>query len=190
VRRAFGPLQKAGALSVNRPFSGRAIRVLERVPFGQLELDLSRVREQEKRSLLLLRRMTDYAYARRCRRAFILRYFGESKVGSRCQGCDVCAGPRLQAAAAKSRSAGAETAGGKSELAAAELRRWRRELARDLNVPAFIIFNDATLLGLAAALPTDRQSFLRVKGTGTTRWERFGPKVVEICQLARAAGGV
>ena len=76
----------------------------------------------------------------------------------------------------------------KSELAAAELRRWRRELARDLNVPAFIIFNDATLMGLATALPTDRQSFLRVKWTGATRWERFGPKVVEICQLARAAG--
>jgi ATP-dependent DNA helicase RecQ len=26
-----------------------------------------------------------------------------------------------------------------------------------------------------------------VKGTGQSRWERFGPKVVEICVLARAA---
>jgi ATP-dependent DNA helicase RecQ len=33
----------------------------------------------------------------------------------------------------------------------------------------------------------DRDSFLAVKGTGATRWERFGPKVVEICLLARAA---
>jgi ATP-dependent DNA helicase RecQ len=27
-----------------------------------------------------------------------------------------------------------------------------------------------------------------VKGTGESRWERFGPKVVEICLMARAAG--
>ncbi len=190
VRHALGLLEKSRALAVRRPFSGRAIRALERVPFSELGIDLSRVREQEKQSLLLLRRMTDYAYAKRCRRAFLLRYFGELKVDSRCQACDICAGPRLQAPPIRKRAAPAEAADGKSELAAAELRRWRRELARDLNVPAFIIFNDATLVGLATALPTDRQSFLRVKGTGAARWERFGLKVVEICQLARAAGGL
>ena len=75
-----------------------------------------------------------------------------------------------------------------SELAATELRRWRKALAKDLEIPPFIIFNDATLLGLAAALPTDRDTFLAVKGTGESRWERFGPKVVEICLMARAAG--
>ncbi|HME92169.1 MAG TPA: HRDC domain-containing protein, partial [Myxococcaceae bacterium] len=74
-----------------------------------------------------------------------------------------------------------------SALAAGELRRWRRTLARELNIPAFIIFNDVTLLALAEALPTDRESFLAVKGTGQSRWERFGPKVVQICVLARAA---
>jgi len=77
---------------------------------------------------------------------------------------------------------------GYSELAATELRRWRKALAKDLEIPPFIIFNDATLLGLAAALPTDRETFLAVKGTGESRWERFGPKVVEICLMARAAG--
>jgi len=188
VRHALGLLEKSRAAEVRRPFSGRAIRALERVSFSELGLDLSRVREQEKRSRLLLRRMTDYAYARRCRRAFLLRYFGESRVDSRCEACDICTGARLQAAPVKKRAAPPDAGDVKSELAAAELRRWRRELARDLNVPAFIIFNDATLMGLASALPTDRQSFLRVKGTGATRWERFGPKVVEICRLARAAG--
>jgi ATP-dependent DNA helicase RecQ len=77
---------------------------------------------------------------------------------------------------------------GYSELAATELRRWRKELAKDLQVPPFIIFNDETLRGLAAALPIDREGFLAVKGTGESRWERFGPKVVEICLMARAAG--
>jgi ATP-dependent DNA helicase RecQ len=61
-------------------------------------------------------------------------------------------------------------------------------LAKDLQVPPFIIFNDKTLLALAAALPTDRASFLAVKGTGEIRWERFGSKVVEVSRLARATG--
>ena len=75
-----------------------------------------------------------------------------------------------------------------SELASTELRRWRKDLAKDLGVAPFIIFNDATLLGLSAALPINREDFLSVKGTGESRWERFGPKVVEICLMARAAG--
>jgi len=155
AHHAMGLLEKSGALVLERPFSGRTLRALERVPFRELNLNLTRLREQEQRSLLLLRRMTDYAYARRCRRAFIP--IPRSQLGSR------------------------------SELAVSALRRWRRELARDLNVPAFIIFNDQTLLALASALPVDRDSFLAVKGTGAARWERFGPKVVEICLLARAA---
>ena len=48
-----------------------------------------------------------------------------------------------------------------------------------------MIFNDKTLLALATALPTDRTQFLSLKGTGETQWERFGPKVVEICKGAR-----
>src|SRR5262249_9079384 len=77
LRRALSALERARAISVRRPFAGRGIRALQRVPFHALDLSLERVRRQERRALLLLRRMTDYAYARSCRRAFVLDYFGE-----------------------------------------------------------------------------------------------------------------
>jgi ATP-dependent DNA helicase RecQ len=134
--------------------------------------------------------MTDYAYTKKCRRAFLLRYFGQEDVQESCGTCDVCAGglmPKLPPAP----RASPEPAGlpeGYSELAFTELKRWRKDLARELDVPPYILFNDATLVGLAAALPTDRDTFLAVKGTGESRWERFGPKVVDICLMARAAG--
>jgi ATP-dependent DNA helicase RecQ len=193
VRHALGLLERAGAVQVRRPFSGRVIRALEQVPFRELGVDLSRVREQERRALLLLKRMTDYAYTRRCRRAFILRYFGQEDVEASCGKCDTCAGSRLQrlGPAPAPRATPTLAPGqpvGYSELAATELRRWRKELARELEIAPFMIFNDETLRGLAAALPLDRESFLAVKGTGESRWERFGPKVVEVSLLARAAG--
>jgi len=198
VRRALSALDKARLLEVRRPFAGRSIRPLQRVPFHTLGLSLDRVRAQETRALLLLKRMTDYAYGRRCRRGFLLRYFGEELAENTCSGCDVCHGRRTQLGKTRPRPAegnaqvykpGAIGKDGQySERAALELRRFRRELSRDLEVPPFIVFNDKTLRALATALPRNREDFLAVKGTGPTQWERFGPQVVQICQLASAAG--
>ena len=195
IQHALKLLERAGAVQVRRPFSGRTIRALQPVPLRELGLDLSKVREQERRSLLQLKRMTDYAYTKRCRRAFILQYFGQQDTEENCGNCDVCAGSRLKKLDGLTRGTTAPRAplapgrpGDYSELAATELRRWRKDLARELGVPPFIIFNDETLRGLAAALPIHREGFLLVKGTGESRWERFGPKVVEICLMARAAG--
>jgi ATP-dependent DNA helicase RecQ len=191
VRHALSLLEKASALVVKRPFGGRTIQTLKDVPYSELGLNLDGVREQERRSLLLLKRMTEYAYSKQCRRAYILRYFGEI-LEERCAGCDVCSGNRVKARpgarAPLPPPAGHLDVGGHSELALGELKAWRRELARDLGIPPYIIFNDATLLALATALPLDREEFLRVKGTGESRWERFGVKIREICLLARAAG--
>ena len=75
-----------------------------------------------------------------------------------------------------------------SILAVEELKRWRKELAQSLDVSAFIIMNDVMFYALAAALPVSKAEFLAVKGTGESRWERFGPKISQICLMARAAG--
>jgi ATP-dependent DNA helicase RecQ len=196
TRHALGLLEKAGALLVKKPFAGRAIAISRHESWSDLAIDLTRWRRQENQQLLMLKRMTDYAYTTRCRRSFILRYFGEETPATRgCGSCDVCAGRRLardQSAARRAPKAATPRALAGSEarnvLAVEELRRWRRELSKDLGVPPFIIFNDETLYGLASALPITEAEFLRVKGTGPARWERFGPKVVEICLLARAVG--
>ncbi|MGQ0505486.1 MAG: RecQ family ATP-dependent DNA helicase [Myxococcaceae bacterium] len=191
ARRGLTLLERAGAISVRKPFLGRAIRVSQSCSFDELELNLNRMREQERRSLLLLKRMTDYAYSKQCRRAFILRYFGEEEVESGCQGCDLCTGRKLAVKRGGSTrvSPVAAEPPPHSELAVLELRRWRKELAKDLGMPPFLIFNDKTLYALAATLPVDRDAFLSVKGTGESRWERYGPEVVRISLLARAASG-
>ena len=197
LRRALAALERARVLHVRRPFAGRGIRALQRAPFHALDLSLERVRRQEKRALLLLRRMTDYAYAKSFRRAFLLSYFGEDTETLACGGCDVCSGGRTTVPATppparrpsgdgvyKARDRVAQ--GPLDDHAAEALRRFRRELSRDLDIPPFILFTDRTLNALATALPLNREDFLAVKGTGPSSWERFGPQVVEICRGARA----
>jgi ATP-dependent DNA helicase RecQ len=189
ARHALHLLEKQGLLSLKKPFAGRTLSALNDQPFHELKLDLDRLRAQERRAELLLRRMTDYAYARRCRRGFILRYFGERPDAGPCNHCDVCCGRRLSAAAApKQAAANDDTEERYSVLAFEELRKWRSQLSRSLAMAPYLVFNDATLKSLAAALPTTRDEFLAVKGTGETRWERFGPKVTEVSVMARAAG--
>ena len=54
------------------------------------------------------------------------------------------------------------------------LRALRRRLADDEGVPAFVVFSDATLRGLASAKPTGPQAMLRVSGVGPAKLERYG----------------
>ena len=53
------------------------------------------------------------------------------------------------------------------------LRALRRRLADNEGVPAFVVFSDATLRGLASAKPTCPQAMLRVSGVGPTKLERY-----------------
>ena len=55
-----------------------------------------------------------------------------------------------------------------------QLRALRRRLADDEGVPAFVVFSDATLRGLAAARPINGQAMLRVSGVGPAKLERYG----------------
>jgi ATP-dependent DNA helicase RecQ len=192
VRHALAALEKAGTVALKKPFSGRAMECLKRVSFSELGLDLSRVRSQERQALLLLKRMTDYAYGKRCRRQFVLHYFGERDAARACGNCDVCVGPKLKLEAIPAAPVAKQTPFGVPEnfsaIAVEQLRKFRRELSKTLELPSYLIFNDATMFGLAAALPINEEEFLRVRGAGAATWERFGPRIVEISILARAAG--
>ena len=55
-----------------------------------------------------------------------------------------------------------------------QLRVLRRRLADEQAVPAFVVFGDVTLKGLAAAKPTNPQDMLAVSGVGPAKLERYG----------------
>ena len=55
------------------------------------------------------------------------------------------------------------------------LRILRKTLADEAGVPPFVIFNDTTLAQMAAYLPTDNASMMRIHGVGFHKLEQYGP---------------
>jgi ATP-dependent DNA helicase RecQ len=60
------------------------------------------------------------------------------------------------------------------------LRAERTRLAKEQNVPAYVIFHDATLAALAAARPANLAALAQIPGLGASKLERYGRAILEI----------
>ncbi|EXJ14629.1 DNA helicase RecQ [Imhoffiella purpurea] len=69
------------------------------------------------------------------------------------------------------------------------LRAYRRELAREQNVPAYVIFNDATLRELLIHRPRDLDEMHAINGVGQAKLERFGAGFLALLAEHEAAHG-
>jgi len=56
----------------------------------------------------------------------------------------------------------------------AKLRKLRKSIADDVNVPPYVVFNDATLIEMAEQMPLTASEMLSVNGVGQKKLERFG----------------
>ena len=56
------------------------------------------------------------------------------------------------------------------------LRALRTEIAREQGVPAYIVFNNATLVDMARKCPRDLEGLLEVQGVGQAKADRFGER--------------
>ncbi len=60
------------------------------------------------------------------------------------------------------------------------LRALRAELARNQNVPAYVIFHDSVLRAIAAAEPTTLQELGAISGVGAAKLERYGTAILQV----------
>ena len=59
------------------------------------------------------------------------------------------------------------------------LRKLRSEIAKEEGVPAYIIFNDATLKQLEAERPMSDAEFLNIDGVGKAKLEKYGDAFIK-----------
>ncbi|MDR2176167.1 MAG: DNA helicase RecQ [Synergistaceae bacterium] len=65
------------------------------------------------------------------------------------------------------------------------LRALRRELADAQRVPPYIVFSDAVLYELCAALPENEEELLSIPGVGQVKLEKYGARFLEILRAWR-----
>jgi ATP-dependent DNA helicase RecQ len=68
----------------------------------------------------------------------------------------------------------------------AALKAWRTEVARAHNLPAYIIFHDATLAAIAQLAPQSLADLQEISGIGEKKLQAYGDEVLQICALAAA----
>jgi ATP-dependent DNA helicase RecQ len=63
------------------------------------------------------------------------------------------------------------------------LKAWRAEVARSHNLPAYVIFHDATLAAIAQTEPQDLEALQGIAGIGAKKLEAYGEEVLRVVAL-------
>ncbi|MCI1680599.1 MAG: ATP-dependent DNA helicase RecQ [Ewingella americana] len=82
--------------------------------------------------------------------------------------------PRIQTLKIKSSSSQKTYGGNYDRKLFAKLRKLRKTLADENNVPPYVVFNDTTLLEMAEQLPVSPSELLDITGVGQRKLEKFG----------------
>jgi DNA helicase-2/ATP-dependent DNA helicase PcrA len=61
-----------------------------------------------------------------------------------------------------------------------QLKDWRLRTAKEMNVPAYVVFTDNTLIAIAELLPADDAALVAIPGIGARKLEQFGPDVLDL----------
>lgn len=183
---------------------GEGITLNDRsLEIGSWPIDWAGLDRRRRGELRKLEMIQKYAYTDQCRRAFVLRYFGDPAARPKCDGCDNCLGVRIEAsdglasgkgkrkAVTKSGGAKPKGSGGSAGTTDAPLTRdeielldalkvVRSRLAKEDGVPAYVIFPDRSLREMARARPRTNGELARVHGVGPARLEKFGAAFLEV----------
>ncbi|ULE33533.1 ATP-dependent DNA helicase UvrD2 [Mycobacterium sp. IDR2000157661] len=59
-----------------------------------------------------------------------------------------------------------------------ELKDWRLRTAKEMSVPAYVVFTDNTLIAIAETLPVDDAALVAIPGIGARKLEQYGGDVL------------
>ena len=181
-----------------------------KAPLSTFDIDWLAIDRRRRAELAKLDAMQKYAYTTGCRRAFVLRYFGDDSGRGTCGGCDNCLGLRVGKERARptsprtrrERATPLGSAHG-SRVSRTEpdpasdvvlspadarlftaLKALRSSIAREEKVPAYVVFSDRTLAELAARKPRTTSGFLEVRGVGQAKLDKYGERFLSAIRRA------
>ncbi len=148
--------------------------------------------------------LVNYSEGSECRHGEILTYFKDSQRVETCGHCDVCdpksnrrvdrpvmevLSSALKATKTKlkrsSKKDGDIVLSQDQQSVFEGLKRWRREKAKELDVPAFVIFSDQSLKHMAQKHPQNLSELRQIYGVGETKLEQYGWDVLAELGVSR-----
>ncbi|MFN7723498.1 MAG: DNA helicase RecQ [Rubrivivax sp.] len=66
----------------------------------------------------------------------------------------------------------------------AALKAWRAEVAREHNLPAYVVFHDATLAEMARERPGTLDALAGISGVGAKKLEAYGREILRVLDMA------
>jgi ATP-dependent DNA helicase RecQ len=152
----------------------------------------------------------EFVESKRCRHRQICTHFGETPKWETCDACDVCGSTAewlvksptdIAKSFSKKRSvsqplaapaAGVEAVAVEAEDLREYLREWRRMIAKEKNVPAYIVLHDSSLEEICQRPPKFYAELLEIPGIGERKAEVYGQAILDALQKFRQgerAGG-
>lgn len=151
--------------------------------------------------------LVNYCEGSECRHSEILTYYKDSQRITQCGHCDACipdsnrkisrppkenfliqAAEKITASKkttkkkknSKTKMDDETALSGLAEVRFNDLRAWRKNKAKELDVPAFIICSDKTLRQLAVDFPQRRLGLKSIYGLGDAKIEQFGKDLLQV----------
>jgi ATP-dependent DNA helicase RecQ len=144
----------------------------------------------------------EFVESRRCRHRQICGHFGEVAKWETCEACDVCgsaaewmsAAPAAVKASGRKRLAVQPVAalGSEAEELREYLREWRRAMAKEKSVPAYIVLHDSSLEEICRRQPKFFAELREIPGIGERKAEVYGQAILDALETFRQgerAGG-
>ena len=154
--------------------------------YGDLKILRSFATEgnQSQLNLEKLKQVQRFAEAVSCRRRILLSYFGE-KIANDCGNCDICLPVQVAEITpgyevSYTKPIKAKASGNYSVEVFEKLRVLRRQIADSEQLPAYIVFSDATLKDMAEKLPRTLDKMLGVSGVGQKKLEKYGKQFLDL----------
>jgi ATP-dependent DNA helicase RecQ len=154
--------------------------------------------EERSRAWERYRIIREFVESKRCRHRQICAHFGETPKWETCDACDVCGSvaewmarsvqvpskplgrKRLPMQPVAARAAGTEA----DELRE-YLREWRRAMAKEKNVPAYIVLHDSSLEEICRRQPKFFAELLEIPGIGERKAEVYGQEILNALEKFR-----
>ncbi len=160
--------------------------------------------QERERAWERYRIIREFVESKRCRHRQICAHFGEAPKWQSCDACDVCGSvaewmvkavavgkatsasrKRLGPQTVLAQTAAADTHGPFVEELREYLREWRRNVAKEKNIPAYIVLHDSSLEEICRQQPKSLARLLEIAGIGERKAEIYGQEILDALEKFR-----